>query len=136
LFRYSDERSQARVLLLSATPYKMYTMTDIDSDENHYQDFERTLRFLQDDNKASERTNLLIGSYRRELRNIATGEKENLARIKVELEAELRRVMVRTEKLAVSGDRNGMLKEFPSAASPMTTSDALTYVSLQKIADS
>ena len=35
----------ARVLLLSATPYKMYTLSD-EGDEDHYADFVRTARFL------------------------------------------------------------------------------------------
>ena len=34
-----------RVLLLSATPYKMYTLTD--DGEDHYSDFVRTIRFLE-----------------------------------------------------------------------------------------
>jgi len=36
---------QARVLLLSATPYKMLTLNH-ETDEDHYQDFRRTLEFL------------------------------------------------------------------------------------------
>ena len=41
LFDYPD----ARVLLLSATPYKMYTMYH-EEDDNHYEDFLRTVNFL------------------------------------------------------------------------------------------
>ena len=33
LFNYSDSESKARVVLLSATPYKMYTLTDEAADD-------------------------------------------------------------------------------------------------------
>ena len=36
----------ARVLLLSATPYKMYTLPDEPDGDDHYKDFTRTVRFL------------------------------------------------------------------------------------------
>jgi len=36
----------AKVLLLSATPYKAYTSTQSDSEEDHYSDFMTTLEFL------------------------------------------------------------------------------------------
>lgn len=38
LFEWGD----ARVLLLSATPYKMLTLSEEDGGEDHYQDFVRT----------------------------------------------------------------------------------------------
>lgn len=46
LFRYSDEHSEARVLLLSATPYKMYTVSHESAEDDHYTDFLDTVRFL------------------------------------------------------------------------------------------
>ena len=41
-----DSGTHARVLMLSATPYKMYTLSN--EDENHYSDFIETLGFLFD----------------------------------------------------------------------------------------
>jgi hypothetical protein len=49
LFNYSDETTDARVLLLSATPYKMYTLQAEVADDDHYQDFLDTLRFHDGD---------------------------------------------------------------------------------------
>jgi hypothetical protein len=46
LFNYPD----AKVLLLSATPYKPYTTVAGDSDDDHYRDFMTTLEFLADGN--------------------------------------------------------------------------------------
>ena len=56
-----------------------------------------------------------IREYRQELFRIGNGDDTRLMDLKKALEAQLRRVMVRTERLAASEDRNGMLKEFPTA---------------------
>lgn len=45
LFNFSD----AKVLLLSATPYKPFTNAESDGDESHYEDFMATLGFLTND---------------------------------------------------------------------------------------
>lgn len=46
MFNHRD----AKVLLLSATPYKPYTTVEGDSDDDHYRDFMTTLEFLTDGN--------------------------------------------------------------------------------------
>src|SRR5207253_4419627 len=38
LFNFADHESKAHVLLLSATPYKMYTIASETDEENHYED--------------------------------------------------------------------------------------------------
>ena len=132
LFDYSDEHSQARVVLLSATPYKMYTLHD-ETDEDHYQDFLRTVKFLQQDPEQSSYFERRLENYRRELLRFA-GDIERLREIKQELEAQLRRVMVRTEKLAVSEDRNGMLVQVMSEDVKLEPQDLDSYLTLQKVA--
>lgn len=130
LFEYPG----ARVLLLSATPYKMYTLTDEANDDDHYQDFLRTLRFLQNDPDRAARYGQLLDDYRRELFRMGNGGGQRLSSIKDELENELRQVMVRTEKLAVSQDRDGMLKEVPSLSTKLEAKDLQSYLDLQRIA--
>lgn len=46
------DHPDAKVLLLSATPYKMYTLPDEPEGDDHYRDFIRTVRFLADDERA------------------------------------------------------------------------------------
>ena len=46
LFEYEDSHTKVRTLLLSATPYKMYTLSH-ESDDDHYRDFLQTVRFLE-----------------------------------------------------------------------------------------
>ena len=124
LFEYQHEESSARVLLLSATPYKMYTLANDDT-EDHYRDFLDTLRFLTDGDTAQlER---LLRDYRDEL--LRAGADNGCVEEKRDaLEAGLRRVMIRTERLASTEDRDGMLAEVPSHGQLMP-SDLRAYLS-------
>src|SRR5262249_50630879 len=107
LFEYED----ARILLLSATPYKMYTLTDEGGDDNHYEDFIRTLRFLEGDESRTARVEERLKTYRREVLHLADGDVTRVRTVKADIERELRRVMTRTERLAVTEHRDGMLSQ-------------------------
>jgi hypothetical protein len=130
LFGYSE----ARVLLLSATPYKMYTLEHEAESDDHYDDFIRTVSFLQDEPQRTIRFENLLETYRREALTCAGGDLSHLLEAKAQLEAELRKVMIRTERLGATEDRNGMLKEIPTASCRLETEDLRTYLSLQRIA--
>ncbi len=133
LFAYSDEHSQARVILLSATPYKMYTLHE-EADEDHYKDFLSTVKFLQKDAQQSSNFEHLLNDYRRELLRFTEGI-ERLREIKKELEIQLRRVIVRTERLAVSEDRSGMLVQVVSSGMKLEPQDLISYTTIQKVAN-
>jgi hypothetical protein len=131
LFDYADENSCARVLLLSATPYKMYTLSEESTEDDHYEDFMRTMRFLDPGNAKGFKE--LVGHYRRELYRLENGSCEMLAETKRGLEAQLRRVMVRTERLAVTEDRDGMLTEVSSVNVTLETEDLDAYLGMQRV---
>ena len=133
LFQYTDHVSSARVLMLSATPYKMYTFSD-EGEEDHYRDFVDTLAFLLGDKQQAASFKLLLREYRRELFRLGSGEHGRLFELKAEIERRLRRVMVRTERLAVTADRDGMLAEARNPDVRLAVSDLEDYVSLQKVA--
>jgi hypothetical protein len=136
LFTYSDRHSKVRVLLLSATPYKMYTLTGESGEENHHRDFIRTLRFLFNDEPSTREVELLLDNYRRAALRIGEhGDLVKLREIKHEIEARLRLVMARTERLAVSNDRDGMLVSMPTAGLRLEPGDVRSYVRLQRISD-
>jgi hypothetical protein len=67
LFSYSDAQSSTKVVLLSATPYKMYTLSHEAAADNHYEDFLRTIQFLQSNQTDTEVFEKLLGEYRQEL---------------------------------------------------------------------
>ena len=129
LFEYED----TKVLLLSATPYKMYSLSHEASDDDHYRDFIRTVKFLCPDSDRVAQFEQLLETYRRVLLRLGSGENRELADIKQEIESFLRQVMVRTEKLASSETRDGMLREVRSTDSRLSPSDLQGYVGLQKL---
>jgi len=135
LFEYSGENSDARVLLLSATPYKMYTLSGEGDGDDHYADFVRTLRFLLNNESRTQEVETLLGQYRHELFRLGGGGGAGLQGIKERLESSLRSVMVRTERLAVSQSRDGMLREMASGATTIAPHEPLTYRAYQEVAD-
>ena len=111
LFRYSDKEVNAdtKVLLLSATPYKMFTCdSDVDETENHYEDYLATLKFLfkSDDDRVAE-VERATSEYRDSLSE--TGDRWIEAKAK--LEQLLKRVMCRTERVALTREFDAMIKE-------------------------
>jgi hypothetical protein len=122
----------ARVLMLSATPYKMYTTADEADAEDHYRDFVRTIQFLE--GPKDESIDVLLKAYRAALFSLGDANTDQrLVAARTELEARLRRVIVRTERLASTPDRNGMLKLVTEGSPKLTHSDVLDYVALGNV---
>ena len=136
LFDYADEVSSARVLLLSATPYKMMSLSSEERQEDHYSDFIDTMKFLHHDEVNTEAVAALLNEFRQSLYRLGGEEQdaiERLRHIKSELEAQLHKVMVRTERLAVSEDRNGMLAQVEPANMRLESTDVDAFVELQEL---
>jgi len=134
LFEYADATSAVRVLLLSATPYKMYTLADESSDDDHYRDFLDTLGFLYRDAGKTQRFAGLLREYRYELLRFNQDSPQRLEQLKTDIQRWLRRVMARTERLAVTDDRAGMLTQVDPVDVQLLPGDALAFVELQAIA--
>tara|TARA_R110002072_G_scaffold135053_1_gene276186 strand:- start:1721 stop:4957 length:3237 start_codon:yes stop_codon:yes gene_type:complete len=133
LFAYSDEHTEVRTILLSATPYKMYALAEEDSEGDHYQDFIGTLRFLFDDQRKTDEFAKLLKDFRLELLRSGSARFDRLEELKSKIETRLRKVMVRTEKLASSVDRAGMLKEKIAEGMQLQSRDVLAYYELQQV---
>lgn len=112
LFNYEG---RARVLLLSATPYKMYARDD--ESEDHYADFLRTLRFLypgEDGTKIVDAVEDDIVALRTGLLSArGTGDLESLAPVKARIERTLRQVMCRTERVEATLRADAMVRDQP-----------------------
>ena len=130
-----------KTLLLSATPYKMYTLRHEAEKDDHYADFLRTLEFLEFGDSGRERLQNLLGNYRRSLFRVAPGDADHngddplapVVEAKKALENRLRRTMLRTEKLAATHDRDGMLVEIPPHSTTLETTYLESYVSLRRV---
>lgn len=130
LFNYrAPEGHRAKVLLLSATPYRMFTLDQ--EDEDHYQDFLATMRFLLDSSQETSALSDRLYRYRDAL--CAGASPEAVRDVKLEIERRLRRVMCRTERLAVSADRNGMVSERATRAATILPGDLSAWRSLARI---
>ena len=132
LFDYRDESTQVRTLLLSATPYKMYTLYQ--EDEDHHRDFLRTVGFLENDSERTEELRSLLKDYRRCLYQDAQEDSRGLFHLKEEIEARLRRIMTRTERGAGEHGHGLMLSEHHQEVTPQD-SEILDYVAGQKLSD-
>jgi len=102
---------RARVLLLSATPYKMLTLWHDEADD-HYSDFIETLRFLFNGDAAPlERVRQLLDNFRRLLLGASAASREELGEVRDELRRLLLQVMVRTERVGMTSALDAMLTE-------------------------
>ena len=143
LFDYTDPATNrpTRTLLLSDTPYRMYTTAD-DHADDHYRDFLATCRFLFDDgNGDDKRVDALAGNFvelRRALAAMAAfdqpeGPLNAAADLCGKISRQLRQVMARTERLAATPDRDGMLTE-PGVETSVGSDDLRSYVRLGDLA--
>lgn len=118
----TPEGSPVRTLLLSATPYKLYT-TDAEkgSEGDHYEDFVATTRFLLDDDGRLGGLERNISEFRSALRkathDIGNDDMNNIkvTQAKEEVEKLLCKVMARTERVVATVDRDAMMKEHSNA---------------------
>ena len=134
LFDYTESSTgrSTRTLLLSATPYRMYTTAD-DIDSDHYADFVDTCRFLFGNDTV--RVDRLRQRFK-ELRTALTSA-ESFTRagaVCSEIAADLRLVMSRTERLAATPDRDGMLSEV-DASLCLTPDDLRSYLRIGDLAE-
>lgn len=129
LFEYED----VAVVLLSATPYKMYTHGD--EDEDHYRDFVDTVRFLRRDDAVVDTLASDIGAFRRAMLSSSPEAHTEAMRAKGRIEVELRRVMSRNERLAASENRSGMLEELPTPALHLAPDDVRRYCTMTELGD-
>ena len=110
----------------------MYTLHHESTEDDHYQDFLRTVEFLDPAARESGGLRRLLDDYRQALYRIESGT-DALVRVKEKIEAQLRRVMSRTERLRVSTEADGMLREQPAAGLELTEADVRDYLALEKI---
>ncbi len=131
LARAVFDHPDAKVLLLSATPYRMYTLPDEPNGDDHYRDFTRTVRFL-----AGEERTAVVEQNLRTLREalVAGGERDQADAARQRVEAELKRVMCRTERLSSTPDRDGMLQERRLSGVRLATQDLHAWSSFDAIA--
>ncbi len=134
LFNYQNDEVPTKIILLSATPYKMYTLHHEAEVDNHYEDFIRTVGFLFDSGERTKRFEYKLRQLRNEFYMMSTQTLEGFKVIKNEIESDLRDVMIRTERLAHTPDRNGMIKEKKQEFCKVEINDLESFVLADKVA--
>lgn len=135
LFDYRDEAHEhgARVLLLSATPYKMYTRFN-ETEDDHYRDFMMTMRFLlEGDERAEADFHKCLEAYRNALYRLGHETVGELREAKQAIEARLRQVMVRNERLQAQGSVNAMMREIEPTGMQLDRRDLTAFIGLDRL---
>lgn len=119
----NSEGNPVRTLLISATPYKLYTADAEIGNEDHYEDFLATTRFLlgNDEGRVNE-VRQRLSRYGEALRRPATGEAgqvEGIQSAKGEVETSLQAIMARTERVGSSDQRDAMVAEYQPTSTLM-----------------
>lgn len=98
---FDDKRSNTKILLLSATPYKPYsTLEELNTNGNdeHYQDFMKVMDFLYATKDKTDRFKLIWHTYSAALKRTDVVDLTPLVSAKNEAEEALYGVMCRTER--------------------------------------
>lgn len=112
---------RVKLLLLSATPYKMYSLDRERDEDDHHPDFLRTLRFLFGDSEKVAEVRGLMSEHRLALQSLGgTGPKPDFGS-KRQLEELLRSVMCRTERVSMTRNNDSMLENAVSEVYPTAT---------------
>lgn len=129
LFSFGNDRGEfARVLLLSATPYRSFSHAGEDGSA-HHTELRRLLTFLYEDEQRADAVERSLRALREQLVS-GTAQVGELERARADIEAALTSVMVRTERLASSATRNGMLTERQAPALKLDAGDVRGFARL------
>lgn len=128
-----------RLLMLSATPYRLWAdSTEDPSGNGHYHEFLQTVGFLLGpDDGALNALKCDLDQYNLLLRRAAQSEAEALEPLKCcrdRIRDRLLQVMSRTDRVPATADRDAMITVHQHTVSP-TAEDALAYVHLQRLAN-
>lgn len=125
------KKPHTKILLLSATPFKAFTGdTDVESGEDHYKEFRTVLAFLLEYNRqALDEYETHRRALFKQLLNLRADVSEIDTTHRDEVQATLRRVMCRTERLSVSEDHDAMTEDkYHNQPVTMTAGDIENFI--------
>jgi len=127
-----------KVLLLSATPYKLYsTLEEIDDNngaDDHYREFDEVVRFLQGNDTADYQSfRRAWESYSLALRRLERISVEEYREHKAQVEDSLYAVMCRTERLQVADIGRDMVDVHGVKPVRINPDDIASYVAADQV---
>ena len=105
--------NQSKVLLLSATPYRMLSLRDDEADAgDHYREFLDVLSFLFGERGPAVRAELEgeMRRYRLAMQGLPSSF-DDARKIKADIEGTLRSVIARTERVSETAERDAMMRD-------------------------
>lgn len=136
LTRAFFEREETRILLLSATPYKLYeTMDEVEErggEELHERDFRAVREFLLSSAQAREAFDRSWGAYARSLRR-AKGLSEEMLALKSSSEELLYSIICRTERVAMAGGIDSLDDSSTRRSLEIHEQDLRGYIDLSRL---
>ncbi len=137
LFKYKNmEEESVKLLLLSATPYRMLTLHGDDLEEgDHYADFLKTMQFLFGGKTGAPKTESLekeLKLFRQALQSFPK-DKLSAKEKKDVVQENLQQVIARTERVAASVDGNSFVKEI-IIKTKVETDDLREFEAVSKVA--
>lgn len=135
LFNYrTSEGSRVALLLLSATPYRMFTTSDEVATEDHHADFLETTKFLFDDQTRTRQLSTTLEQYREQLKRATLGKPHEISRIRDSLQSQLLTIMSRRERVSSTSERDAMVTE-PRLPTQISERDIAQYIALARLGD-
>jgi hypothetical protein len=133
LAKYLFNYPNVKTVLLSATPYKMYTVGDED-EENHYDDFLSTTSWLlKEDQGLMDKLKTNLEKFRASVFTKSGVDVEGALDGKKNTEDVLRLIMSRTERVKSTKENDGMILNKELQIIP-TPEEMINFVQLEEIA--
>lgn len=134
LYESQTGEGHTRVLMLSATPYRMSSVGESSEETSHHDEFIAMVKFLlRDDEATLTRLRGLLERYNDGLRTIDPANTASLEALRDQIEALLRGVMARTDRTPTSAERDAMVHA-PSTPVYPDAAQMVTYAGLQRVA--
>ena len=129
-------KENARILLLSATPFKAFTGDSAwESGEEHYKEFRTILSFLfNDESSCLDEYEAHRQALFKQLLELGATSKEINTEHRDAVQDILRRIMCRTERLSVANDFNAMtIDKWQSQPLQLTSGDIKNFVATDNV---
>ncbi len=127
--------NRIKILLLSATPYKMYSLQSDDEDgESHFEEFKFIVDFLLNNEVKKNEFIEAWNEYSRSLLHLESRNWQLIKEEKVKVESLLRSVIARTERITVSDDKNTMVRSSALSSLVIKSSDIGSFISADLVA--
>lgn len=134
LYEHQTDGHRARVLMLSATPYRMSCVGDVTEENSHHEEFLSMVRFLlRGDETTLARLREHLERFNDGLRTLDPANTTSLEALRDDIQSLLRGVMSRTDRTPTSLERDAMMLVPPTPVQP-DAAQMLTYVGLQRAA--